>query len=286
LRVPVIHNARDWRAVAFVAAGLLMLALPYAWRLPGWIAPPWIALATLLCFCASIINHNHMHRPIFRGGAPNRALNLALTLARGHSASGIVVPHNLNHHVHTNWDSDWIRPGLAGRGLGWARMGRYVLAASLSMAVERRRRGAPRLNGEAYPGLLAERIVLAGAIGAGLWLDWRVFALYNALPWLAGLGILVGVNLLQHDGCEGAAPLGESRNFSGAFGNWLLFNNGYHTAHHRDPGRHWSELPALHAQIRGRLPSADLEQVSILGYLWQFGWSRSVEPRGPGGAHG
>jgi fatty acid desaturase len=246
----------------------------------------WVAVASLLCFCASIVNHNHMHRPVFRAGWPNRSLNLALTLARGHTASGIVVPHNLNHHVQTNKRSDWIRPDLAGKGRGGVRRCRSGLAASLRLAWARRRAGAPRLNRVAYPGLLLERIVLASAIGAALWHDWRVFAVYIAIPWIAGLGMLVGVNLLQHDGCNEASPLGESRNFTGAFGNWLLFNNGYHTAHHRDPGCHWSELPALHAQIRARLPCADLEHGSILSYLWQFGWRRNIAPGPSGRVHG
>jgi hypothetical protein len=37
---------------------------------------------------------------------------------------------------------------------------------------------------------------------------------------------------------------------------------------------HWSELPRRHALLRGDLPRADLEQASILAYLWRFGWSR------------
>jgi len=31
--------------------------------------------------------------------------------------------------------------------------------------------------------------------------------------------------------------------------NWLLFNNGLHTVHHDNPGLHWSNARAAHANI-------------------------------------
>ena len=41
-----------------------------------------------------------------------------------------------------------------------------------------------------------------------------------------------------------------SRNFTGKWLNAFLFNNGFHFAHHWKPMAHWSELPALHAQVQ------------------------------------
>jgi fatty acid desaturase len=234
----------------------------------------WIALTAWLCFASSIVNHNHMHAAIFRSRKLNRLLNVLLSLIRGHTGSDIIVPHNLNHHVRTSTPEDWIRPELAGPGLGWLRLARYVASASANMQLQRRRKEAPRLERNRAHGLRIERAILAGVIVLALCHDWQVFLLFNVLPWTLGLALLVGVNLLQHEGCDPDVAFGESRNFVGRAGNWLLFNNGFHTAHHLKPGLHWSELPALHASIRTRLPHTELEIPSLSVYLWRFGWSR------------
>lgn len=266
----------DLRSLAFVAATLVLLLAPHATAPPAFLAIPWIAATAFACFVASIINHNHMHCQVFAHRVANIPFNLALSVARGHTASGVIVPHNLNHHVHTSDGQDWIRPGLAGAGLGWRRLLRFVLHASTNMAVMRVRPGAPALPRSQQGSQRLEKVFLAAVVLALAWHDWRIFLAYQVLPWLLGLVLLVGVNLLQHDACEPARELGESRNFIGALGNWLCFNNGYHTAHHLRPGLHWSELPALHAQLAPRLPQPGLERASILRFLWRFGWTRAA----------
>lgn len=283
----LLHYRQDRRSLLFILLADAMLLWPHVWPqlwphlvphlvqpLPRWPLPLWLAAASLLCFIASIINHNHMHCPMFRRPGFNLAINLALSLARGHSATGIVVPHNMNHHVEAGSSRDWIRPALAGTGWGWLRMLRYVPAASLEMLLQRKQPGAPQLPHQYQTSLRLERGFLYLLVAALLLHDWRVFLLFNLLPWLLGLGLLVGVNLLQHDGCNPGTVLGESRNFVGPIGNWLFFNNGFHSAHHQHPGAHWSTLPARHARLRASLPSADLEHPSILAYLWQFGRRR------------
>jgi fatty acid desaturase len=56
-----------------------------------------------------------------------------------------------------------------------------------------------------------------------------------------------------------------SRTFVGKSSNWLVFNNGFHTAHHESAGLHWSKLPEAHAKI-AHLIHPDLKQASIFGY--------------------
>jgi len=258
----LLRNPNDRRSLAFVGLTLAALVLPHMLDLPL----AWIPFASALCFIASIVNHNHMHCRTFRRDQHNRWYNLALSIARGHSATGIVVPHQFNHHRESGARGDWIRPTLAGTGLGWLRLLRYVPRASLTMMIERGRTGAPVLPPRRQRGQDTERLFLAVVIGIALVHDWKVFLLFNAGPWLLGLCLLVGVNLLQHDACD---P-GESRNFTGRMGNWLFFNNGYHTAHHLRPSAHWSALPALHAGLQ---PGRPQQYTSILAYLWRFGWA-------------
>ncbi len=51
----------------------------------------------------------------------------------------------------------------------------------------------------------------------------------------------------------------------GKLGNWLVFNNGLHTAHHESAGLHWSKLPEAHAKIE-HLIHPELKQQSIVLY--------------------
>ncbi len=96
-----------------------------------------------------------------------------------------------------------------------------------------------------------------------LWHDWRSACLYAVLPWGVSLAWLVGVNYVQHEDCDPDAEFAHSRNFTGRCTNWLLFNNGYHTAHHARPGLHWSETSSLHAQLAARIPQSLIEPSAI-----------------------
>jgi beta-carotene hydroxylase len=265
----------DWRTIAFVALSLGLLVLPYGIHPAFPASLAWIALTALMCFVSSIAAHNHLHSATFATSLLNLGMNFALSLARGHTASGIIVPHNLNHHVDALTEQDWIRPALAGTGPGWLRLIRYVLAASANMVVERRRAVHLQLTTRQARIWHAERMALAGFIMSGLIIDWHVFLVFDVIPWLLGLCLLVGVNLLQHDGCSAAEPLRESRNFVGRAGNWLFLNNGFHAAHHHDPGCHWSRLPDLHARLRQQAPLAMTDHHSILRYLWTFAWTNA-----------
>jgi hypothetical protein len=59
-----------------------------------------------------------------------------------------------------------------------------------------------------------------------------------------------------------------SRNFCSLLGNWLVFNNGYHAAHHESAGLHWSKLPEAHDKI-AHLIHPDLNQGSIFGFCFR-----------------
>src|SRR5262249_56912097 len=48
--------------------------------------------------------------------------------------------------------------------------------------------------------------------------------------------------------------------FTSALLNFLLFNNGLHSAHHEMAGAHWSTLPGLHARLANQIDPALLER--------------------------
>ena len=50
--------------------------------------------------------------------------------------------------------------------------------------------------------------------------------------------------------------------------NFLLFNNGFHTAHHENAGLHWSKLPEAHAKIAQHINPV-LNQKSVWWYWFK-----------------
>ncbi len=190
-----------------------------------------------------------------------------LTVANGHSSTGVAVAHNLNHHRYHGDASDWIRTELAGHGPGLRRLVRYTVYASLSMARGRSATDAPRLGPGQQRQLRLERLVLTGFVVLVVALAPYKAALPIGVPWLLGMASLVAVNLPQHDGCDPASPYAHSRNFTGRIGNSFFLNNGYHnTVHHCNPRLHWSKLADEHARIRSRF-ARRLDEPSIIGFL-------------------
>jgi fatty acid desaturase len=75
------------------------------------------------------------------------------------------------------------------------------------------------------------------------------------------------VNLLQHQDCDTTSEFDHSRNVTGRITNWILLNNGYHTAHHLRPSLHWSCLPDYHRKhVAPRIDPA-LDHRSFAGLL-------------------
>jgi len=261
----LLRHTADRRALTFTGIAAALLAIPFIVALPSMLYPFWIATSAIFCFIVCVINHNHAHVPLFRHQWANRAFGLYLTLLRGHSSSGVVVPHNMNHHIEHGSGEDWIDTDLAGKGPGIFRVVRYVIRATASMARQRVQTDAPGLNQQGRRQVRNERILLIAFLGLMLWSSPTNTLLFLVLPWLLGVFTLVAVNLPQHDGCDSSSEYSNSRNFTGKFGNWMLFNNGYHIAHHLQPALHWSLLPAAHSDLIGRL-DPDLTHRSLLRY--------------------
>lgn len=259
----------DARSVMTILATVALLFAPHFVAISDTAAAAWIAATFLLCCASHVIVHNHVHCPIFRSNAANRVLNLVATVARGHCVSDVYVAHNINHHIEQGRSGDWIAPSLGGKGHPLARLARFTILATLSMLRERRRLGkaARGMLPEPFQSSLPWEKALLPMVAAGaLMHGWETFLIFQLLPWTASLLWLVGVNFVQHDGCDPESKYGHSRNFTGRFTNWLLFNNGYHTAHHLEPALHWSEVPAAHARLAGRIP-ASLSESSATRFM-------------------
>jgi len=101
----------------------------------------------------------------------------------------------------------------------------------------------PRLRRTAALG--GELLAIAATVAAIVAL--RPGALRVVLPgYLLGLAACRVQGDAEHSASiAGAAPVTAGVSHYGRLYNLLWFNDGYHAEHHRHPGRHWSELPAL-----------------------------------------
>jgi fatty acid desaturase len=271
----LLKEPSDVRTLAFVALYYAVAFSGYAaWAagaIPWWAAVPWVAVTMLLSFITATITHNTIHAPIFRSRGLNRLFQHVLTSAYGHPVSAYVPGHNLSHHLHTQTARDVMRttklrfrwnwlnqllflPAVAGS------ITRADMAYAVAMRTER-----PRW----FRQYVTEYVVFLSTQLALLVFAPGAFVLFILIPHLFAAWGIVGINFVQHDGCDETHPYNHSRNLVGPWINWLTFNNGYHGIHHLEPGLHWSKLPAAHAEKIAPFVHPNLEVENFATYCWR-----------------
>ena len=262
-RSPLIPRySADWRTLGL----LVLLTGLFLWRWLGgglWLLLP----STVLCLTACVAKHNHTHYPTFHRRRITRALDFWLALLTGTSTTSIRVAHQVRHHGRNQSPDDFVRSSLvAGRAPLHALLSYVPLVVKESWRFNTRDLNRGRRQ-PLWRSQWQERFLLWFFIGACLAADARQFLLTFPLPWLAAQWFLIAVNLPQHDGCDED----HSRNVVGRAANWLLLNNGFHTAHHERPALHWSLLPDYHTRhLAPTMPPALIVQ-SLPG-LWLKWW--------------
>jgi fatty acid desaturase len=240
-----------------------------------WLAVPLVVLTCWFSFFGAVATHNTVHGPVFRQRWMNRVFQCVLTLTYGHPVSAYVPGHNLSHHKFVQSRRDVMRTSKVRyrwhllNGLFFmSTVGKDIFAGELRYFRSMYRRNPPW-----FRQMIIEAALLAGATGALVFLDWRKFLLYVLLPHQYAAWGIITMNMLQHDGCDENSEHNHSRNFVGKLVNWWTYNNGYHSIHHLEPGLHWSLLPAEHAKRVAPFIHPNLDQPSLLAYLFRtFVW--------------
>ena len=275
---PLRYRA-DLRTLGFLVAFNALLAVQWL----GVARSLYLLLPTyILAVVALVVKHNHVHSPTFRDSSWNSAFEMWLSILTAHPTSGIITSHNVLHHQHNNTDADFVRCSLVKSRSNLFNFLTFFFASVKTMYRNKPsdlncwRESDPRL----YRQAIAERMLTYGSLFALVLFDWRSTIKYCAGPWLFGQWFLVTINLLQHQGCDSTSEFNHSRNLTGRLLNWVLLNNGYHTAHHMFPNAHWSKLPQIHLRVVDPHTDASLNERS----LWRCVWRRFVLGRGWQGA--
>jgi fatty acid desaturase len=269
LRFSADRRTLLWAYVLFPIATLTPYASP---RVLGWFLP----LVLYVGFCAGVFAHNHNHCPIFRSRAMNTFHSAWISVFYGYPTFAWIPTHNLNHHKFLNRDGDATITWRYSRKNTWLVASTYFFVSAywqgalIRAFVQRARALTPNL----YRQILVQRWIFAGAHAGFLGLavtlhGWRIGPLVYlgtfGLSAAMGLWGMIFINFIQHVHCDPWSSHNHSRNFVSKLGNFLVFNNGFHTAHHEHAGAHWSTLPALHAKIAHRV-HPDLCQPSVLSF--------------------
>lgn len=218
-------------------------------------------------------NHHHQHVPTFTVEPLNRLLELMYALQTGVTSHTWVLHHSLGHHLNyldqTKDESRWARED--GSTMGELE---YSLVTTLTAYPRAWQVGAK------YPkqrftflwmGLLSLAVVVA-------------LVAYRPVPGLIIFGLGPAFSLFgtawatyaHHAGRSTTTHSVASNNMVQPFYNWVTGNLGLHTAHHTRPGVHWSELPALHDELKRDIPK---DAYVAPGWPWRwFGKHESFEP--------
>merc|ERR1711957_933048 len=100
-------------------------------------------------------------------------------------------------------------------------------------------------------------------------LNWKKAIVLAFIPHLFAKFCIISLNMLQHDGCDQSSEHNHSRNFVSPLLNFFAYNNGFHSIHHMHPGWHWKDLPSKHEELVKPHIHPNLEQPSILVYIFK-----------------
>lgn len=269
------------RQLAIVAGRVLLVAAFWSHFPDSWLLRVVCCVVLWIpAFFVATIVHNAMHNGVFTHPVLQTVWEVALSTVFGFATQMYKPTHNHNHHVFTELDQDHLNTDQMKYRLPILNLLLFfptVFPNVQKLEREYVARESRRLS-SAFFLFAAETICCWGLTLTLIWWDWRRGLALWLLPNIAGVDMVLTMNLLQHDGCAkiklGAHKGAEmdvncARNFVGPVVNFFTCNNGYHSIHHMYNRMHWSEHPAMHAKlIKPRIDPA-LCEPCIVRYLWR-----------------
>ncbi len=259
-RGTILRYKADRLPVAYVLLGLGFHVLAFFWA-PTWLAAACVVPFVLISMLIAPINHHHQHLNTFQSDWLNRIYDLALALQAGIAPYAWVLHHNLGHHVNylhqrphaTPDESKWTRRD-------GTQMGRieYTIDLLLHHQIDIIRVG--RRYPRYFRAFLLMKLPLWAILGFALYYNPINAILCIFLPGFITLAHTSWVTYDHHAGYYSSNHLDASRNNVNPLFNFLTCNLGFHTAHHKRPGLHWSLLPEIHAEIEDQIPAEMIQQ--------------------------
>ena len=267
----MLRYISDRRSLAVVSLYFISTTAHWIYFPEGYFFALFLVVNCLLSFLCAVITHNTIHCPIFKKRGFNRFFQMILSLSYGHPVSAYVSGHNYSHHKHTQSYRDNIRTtkinfrwNFLNQLLFFYRMGGDILTNEIRFA-KLMRKEKPKW----FRQYMNEFYLVFGIKILLLIVDWQKCLFVLILPHQYAVWGVIGTNYWQHDGCDPDHKFNHTRSFTGKLLNYIAFNNGYHGMHHRNPGLHWSLLPAFHKKYIEPNIHPNLNRRSLIAYLWE-----------------
>jgi fatty acid desaturase len=271
---------RNWRDIQSIVYLTLLPAIAiWQWRFGfSWFL---YLVELFLTLGVGVIHHNHTHLRIWFSKSLNRATYLWISVLQGHPTFVFYPAHIANHHRYNHGEKDFTRTyrfgALAGckdtnNLLGYFLHPFYAVVTLYPFFLSYLEKLFRLQRTYFYYCLLQYALVVSVWLVPAI-IDPKNFLVLILVPQLFGLHWLLATNYLQHahaDGRESARNgnrFNYARNFYGLL-NPLLFNIGFHTAHHENSRAHWSGLVNLHKKYQPFITS-ELQEPSLLGYMFR-----------------
>lgn len=254
LKGTILRYKADRRPVTYtcVMLGVHLAAFALA---PTWVAASLIIPFAILSMFIAPLNHHHQHFNTFHNSVLNRIYEVVLSLQTGISPYGWVLHHNLGHH--RNYLNQ--RPHAEPDESKWTRkdgsqMGRveYTIDLVLHHQLDIYK------VGQQYPrfwrSYVLMKIPVWGILLGLLYLNPLNALFVFLIPGFIALTHTSWATYEHHAGYWPTSHYDASTNRTSPVYNFLTCNLGYHTAHHKRPGVHWSLLPKIHEDIKHEIP--------------------------------
>jgi len=270
-----LRYSADWRTLlwAFVLFPGVAVATYANPKYALWFIP----LSLYTGFSSGVLAHYHNHCPVFVDKRVNALYSIWISVFYGYPIFAWIPTHNANHHKFVNGPGDatitwrYTKKDNLFVASTFFFVSSYWQGPLIKAYIKQARENHPKIFRQIVAqyaavvlgqlGFLAIAIALHGA-KTGILVYVCSFGATAAM----GMWGMMFINYIQHVHCDPTSKYDHSRNFVGGLGNWLVFNSGYHTAHHEKAGAHWSTLPAIHAEIAPHM-TPELNQPSIAWFI-------------------
>ncbi len=197
-------------------------------------------------------NHHHQHVKFFTLPWANRVIELAMGLQTGIVGEAWVLHHTLGHHLNY---LDQSKDESAWKTKSGRLMTRLEYTFKVAIMAYPKALGVGKRHPKARTRLVQNIAVTVLLLGMLAWVSWMNTLIVFVIPMVVLLLMTAHETYYHHAGLEDDDPYRATYNITDRWYNFFTCNLGYHTAHHLQCGRHWSELPQLHAEIEEKIPA-------------------------------
>jgi len=228
--------------------GLLTFTLICPVLASPFLSVPVLILLMLLNYSVTIgVLHMHAHRPLFLDARANRIMDLLCCFPSCVSAAEMHTVHVVNHHRFDDGPGDIT--STIGYERGWRAIWYWLRYAYIVRRATVRYLFAPyawerrRSRRQGFVIDLALVLTTTAALTAAFPVRMLIFYWLPLVVTPLTSGYFAWLTHAPARGFDdGDDGLG-SINTVGNFLNFFIFNQGYHSVHHRFPGIHWTEIP-------------------------------------------